>query len=559
MASIYEHRINNDPYWFKVDLYNANGKVQTIAPAGIKALVLEDCFYNFYHKGYIIVDNRYDSIERSVTENVQTNAQSPSFILMGDARDWINIEIIPTGENNELLNDKVARHSRIFLQGAIYNVEEIATDTPDVKYKKFYFWDKYYQYLNEKNLYWSTAEVVENRVNSQSEATVIAEAPMFRDSYNALKRLKVKNVGNFSDTQRSIPTGEAIKALLATALPEEDKYPALFPGSNFNKSGEVTTAPDLIQNDPNWDLGSTSIFFSSPARFKAIDGLIYLLHNHVSTPENLYDQAFLRIDRATRCFTLRSLSSYFKNAYDAKNDSGGAFYVETITLGGYGYDNEKEFVFATVSDFTPKKNYFKLSQTGSTVNFALEPSLGLLTQKDFVTRYVHSYDFNDKQFQIDASNNKMEQVMKVYQTNYVDTIKQNRWSSIVPGINRMTNKNIAHIFALYPSDELLKLSQGRNKALYTAIFGNNQVRFKVPGSTLRQAGMFIGVDRKGSSPANEYDQKFLGIYFITEVKHVFENNNYYNELVCVKTYTDLQIYKGQVGPNNQNINSQETV
>ena len=30
--------------------------------------------------------------------------------------------------------------------------------------------------------------------------------------------------------------------------------------------------------------------------------------------------------------------------------------------------------------------------------------------------------------------------------------------------------------------------------------------------------------------------KFLGIYFVIEVKHIFDKNTYFNELVCVKTY-----------------------
>ena len=560
MSELFQHRINNDPYQFRVVLYNADGKAQRLAPTGIKSLVIEDCFYNFFHKGYIIIDNRFDAIERSVIENVQTNVSSPSFIFIGDARDWISIDIFPVGDENELDTPEARRHTEINFQAAIYNIEEISTDTPDVKFKKLYFWDKYYEYLREKSVFWSTAEVTENRVVKETDTnTAISENAVFQSDVEALKNLKVKNIANFSDKERAIPSGEAIKKIISAALPVDDKYPALFPTKNFNSTGEVTTDAIIYEDDTNWDLGASTVFFSSPARFKGIDALSYLLTRHVSNEDTLYDQAFLKLDRAYRCFTFRPLSTYFKNAYNESRDQGGPLYIETIMLGGYGYSSENDAVFAKVSNFTPKKGAFRLQQTGASVNFALEPSIGLITQKEFVSQIIHSYDPDEKEFKIEGDRNSIEKIMNMYQRNYVDTIKQRRWSSIVPGINRIENKNIQNKFSTVEQDDLQRLAAGRNKALYTAIFGNNQVKLKAPGSTLRQSGRFIGLDRDGSSPANEYDQKFLGIYFVTEVKHIFEGNNYYNEVTCIKTYTDLQIYKGQIGPDNTNIDKQEII
>ena len=50
------------------------------------------------------------------------------------------------------------------------------------------------------------------------------------------------------------------------------------------------------------------------------------------------------------------------------------------------------------------------------------------------------------------------------------------------------------------------------------------------------AGRFISVDRKGSYVDNDFDNKFLGIYFILSVDHQFIDNEYYNKIVAVKTY-----------------------
>lgn len=563
MSSIYRHKINNDPYWFKINLYNAEGKEQSISPTGIKALVLEDCLYNFYHKGYIIIDNRYDAIERSVGENIpELNKENkvPSFVFIGDSRDWINIEIFPLGGNDELASSKVTRHTRIFLQGAIYQVEEIATDTPDVKFKKLYFWDKYYEYLKERNVSWSTADIVENITTKNSgDIDVVANEAMFTESIEAIKNLKVKNVINFSDSMRSVPTGEAIKKFLANALSTDTGYPALFPAQNFDSSSEITTNPNLIADDKNWDLGSSSIFYSTPARYKAIDVLGFLLDRHVSSPDNLYDLAFLRIDRATRCFTFRPLSYFFKNACTDNGATGGPIYIETITLGGYGQSETDDPSYNFISTFTPQQNKFFLQQAGSTVNFAFEPSVGAVTQQEFTTQKVHSYDTEGKEFKIDGEKNSIEEICLTYHKNYVDPIKTQKWASLVPGKTRTLNKNVNHKFSTIEQDEVQRLATGRNKALYTAIFGNNQIKIKLPGSTYRQAGRFVGIDRRGSSPANIYDTKFLGIYLITEVRHIYEGNVYYNELTCIKTYTELEIYTGQIGPNNQNINNQQII
>jgi len=552
MADVFKHRLNNDYYRFKVVLYNDNQKAQIVSPAAIKSFVIEDDFYNFFHKGYIIIDNRFDAIERSISETLDSTGKGKgaSFIFLGDARDYLNIEIYPLGDDETSLETKeFAFNSRIFFEASIYAIEEIPTETPDIKYKKLYFWDRYYQTMLEKSIYWSTSEVVENRIfGENTDTTAVSQSEEYSSTIEELKALKVKNIINFNNGLRGIPTGEAIKKFIAAVFPTNGQYTAAFAGPNFATEGTYTTDSSIREDDTTWDLGASTVFFSSPARYKAIDCLVYLLSRHVSNVENNYDQAFLRIDRATRVFTFRPLTSYFKAAFTESGSKGvgGSLYIETIILGGFGYPEASDMKYASVADFTPASNSVQLLQIGSTANFSHEPSLGAVMQHKFNTKQIHSHSMEDKQFQVDIVKNDMYSIMSTYQQNYVDTIKTGRWSSIVPGINRVKNINVEHKFSTVEQDSQQRIAKGRNDALYTSIFANNQVKFKVPGSSIRQAGKFIGVDRSGSSPANEFDQKFLGIYFITEVKHIFEGNNYYNEITCVKTYTDLQIYEGQV-------------
>ena len=60
--------------------------------------------------------------------------------------------------------------------------------------------------------------------------------------------------------------------------------------------------------------------------------------------------------------------------------------------------------------------------------------------------------------------------------------------------------------------------------------------FRSPGSTHRQAGNFISIDRDGAMIASKFDDKLLGIYIIVKVSHTFNDGEYFNNLHCIKTY-----------------------
>ena len=68
---------------------------------------------------------------------------------------------------------------------AIYHSEDIEGDTPDVKHKKLYFWDLYYELLRTQNTYFTTSRYTKN-----------------------------KNVVNSTNAGRALKTGLAIKELL---------------------------------------------------------------------------------------------------------------------------------------------------------------------------------------------------------------------------------------------------------------------------------------------------------------------------------------------------------
>jgi len=494
--------INNNTYRFKVGLLSVDGRYQELKIGAINSLVIEDDFTRFFHKGYIIINNKFDAVERVADFKNKEQAKTSTtftpnkgFIFKGDSRDILVIDILPklSNDDNYTGSDDENKAFRLLFKFVIYNTEEILGQIPGEKFKKLYFWDLYYELLREKNSYFSTANYIED-----------------------------KNVLDLNNTDRGINTGDAIKNFLKDFFSESDGYPITFSDS--------------------FDTGGSKIYFSSPASFKGIDCLDYLLGRHVSEKTYDFDQSFLRIERGTYNFIFESLSKTFSKALYLNSSSSesqiGANYLETFNLGIYS-DSNNEYEIEAIS-FTPT-NALNLGKYGTINNFVYDPMPGELSQQELVTHVVHSYDSNEKVFNIDENRNTINSILSAYFKNYVSPFNKvsydAAYSNFYPGEYRLLQKNVKNTFSIIAADADQRLSTGRNKALFSSIFLNNSVMFRVPGSTHRQAGKFIGIDRKGAQPYSDFDSKILGIYFVIEVKHIFEGNEYFNDIRCIKTYS----------------------
>ena len=499
LDNITKSQIGGDYYTFKIFLVSGDNRGRQIKPAAIKELVIEDSFETFYHKGYIALDNSYDYLERgnpageAEFDAASTDANK-GFLFRGDSRDFLYVEIKPriSTENSSSteteLSDKIFKMLYVF---SIYNSEEKTENEPNRKYKILYFWDNYYEVLRNKNVDFSTAELINN------DSTQL------------------------TDNARGVYTGDAIKALLTKAYD-----PSNGPGVSFSDG---------------WDQGSTILFFSSPAQFKGTDSLDYLLQRHVSTPGSNYDQSFLEIERDSRAFSFTNLKSYFDKAFDKSTDGGGAYYLETYILGAYN-DSDNTIPVQEIR-FTPKIGNY-MSHTNNLSHYTLDFMPGLHSQEALVTRMVHSYDNGDKAFSIDIERNSVDSAMDIYNKNYVTTLRGDRSpvNNFLPGYLKTSNKNVKHIFSVSSTNADQRLAQGRNKFLRASIFLNQIISFSVDGSTHRQSGRFIGLDREGAIHTSDFDSKLLGIYFIVNVRHIFRDGNYINELKCVKTYANSDIF-----------------
>jgi len=500
--------INNNPYRFRVGLYSADGRYQELRIGAISRLVIEDSFTDFYHKGYIVINNSFDAVERIADFNNQQkllNVTSSSitpekgFIFKGDSRDILSVDIMPKldEETYSFNNNKDAEKAfALRFNFAVYDYEEVLGDKPGEKFKKLYFWDMYNELLNEKNSYFSTSNYVNGEINDLTNA------------------------------ERGIPTGIAIKRFLEEFFKDEDGWP-------------------ITVDEQKFEEGESTIFFSSPSRFKGIDCLRYLLNRHVSSADNNYDKAFLRIERNSFTFTLQSLNTYFKSALNgSSNNKGiGEYYLETFKLGTYA-DSNVEDIIVERTNYVPQNSMF-LDKYGTINNFSYDPMPGIYTQQNLVSVKVHGYNSEDKCFFIDETRNSINSTMSAYDQNYVLPFQafsfDKAYRNYFPGDYRQQQKNVKNVNALIEQedeqDANQRLASGRNTALNSSVFLNDTIVFTVPGSTHRQAGRFVGVTRDGAFPYSDFDNKILGIYLVLEVKHVFTGNEYFNELRCVKTYS----------------------
>ena len=500
---------DNTEYYYDLILYNANEEFVRLKTQGVKELIINDNFLDFFHKGTLTFRNDIDAIEKITTEPSGTTQNffgtnfAPSqggqntllpFAFRGDCRDYLIVDICPRlnndqpNYNNGEQVDKIWRLKFVF---AIYDIEDITGQTVEEKYKKLHFWDYSYQLMTEKNIDFSTAMYV-----------------------------KAADKLNLDNSERAMKTGLAIKQIIDLTFPSQEGYTIKF--------GE-------------FDEGSTNIFYSSPIASKALIDYQYIDSFHVSSPSNNYDFCILRKERYTNEWTYKSLKNYFDNAYERRvtnnQDGGGALHLEKFLVGSYSDSSSTNFTNVTRTPVSIKNNAY-LPDYSQIQKYRFFPTAGNDVQNFITTNQVHGYDFNSKEFVIDVQENDFTRILDIFDKNYVQVFKGDAsgpWSTLTKNEYRRNNTNYNTEYSVAGSQEQ-RLSAGRNEVLKKALFLNNTINFVAPGLTMRQAGRFISIDRDSAQPSNKFDDKFLGTYFVVEVNHVFRGNNYETEMTCVKPY-----------------------
>lgn len=514
------HRINNMKYLYYVFLVNANGNYVQLTPEGVKFLEIDDSILEYSLSGTIIIQNDNEMIERSSYLKLLEEAVGEGnddlnytdFFFRNDCRDYLYIYIQPDLENPyDMGKDIETIDPQNFTLRGVYSIisnEDIVQDTsPGAKLKKLRFVDNQIEMLREKNISFSTSNYVDSN-----------------------------NIEDLDDQNRELFTGDAIKLVLKEGL-------------EMGSKGE-TDHSDLVYYDTGaWNLGTSAIFYSSPGEHNVLDDLEYLLERHTSSLPP-FDFCILRKNRYTKLWSLISMKSIFDNAVlqTESSSSGGLLHNELIVLGNTTEDSQQGT--KKHKQRTPLTSVNNISYTdySSVDNYNFQNMFGIDAQTRLTTTAVHSYQLDNKQFQIDLTNNSADECFNVYYDTYVRGASNNPYplfvsdnkndiySNIFLNDLRRNNINMKNTFSINDKEPDQRLGQGRNKFLQDAIYLNNKVELTLKGMTFRESAKFFSFERAADFVDGRVDDKIFGTYLTVMVKHTFVGEVYTNKLLGAKTY-----------------------
>jgi hypothetical protein len=510
-----EYVLNNHRYEFEAYITNSTSAVVRISPTAIKNLTIEETLADWVTRGSLTVNFDNDLIE-----------YLQAFKFRNDGEDVIRIRIFP--QDDSLTGPSLRATKKIWELNYIFSITDILDVTPKTrgntdsssitKIKKFVFCDIRYQLMISRNIQYSTG---------QSKLAPAAQTTVDPAAVEDPRQL-------YSDASRSIPTHEAIKEIIEKTF---DSDPVLSKNATSN-----------TDNPAEWSAGITNIFYTSGAANTANQDLDYVFGRHVGSNNN--DMCLLTIEReegGIGYFSLRQISDYFKLA---GTDTPGDFQIEHLFL----RNSFKDGSFAGKRYLAPVLDGEGGSLTNNMVVDIKINDFNVIDKYEFVditpltntvmfkTVPVYSFDFKNRQFNIEFSNHALSAAESVFQNDYISNLKSNGGDNFLLKTNtptKINNSNITPVFSLYGSSETpeQRYPDGLHRLLKTGLFQNTCINFIVPGLTFREPGRFIGIDRFGGSESgNPLDDKLCGQWFVINVIHIFQAGMYYNEVTAVKVH-----------------------
>lgn len=503
----------------------------TINPNAIVNLSIEETLADWVTRGTITIYQSFDNIENK-SETSGEITDDTTYTFKNDGTDILNVKIFPKLDNFDYEVDR--KHWELVYKFAIYDVEDI--DLPPgaqnaassaTKCKKFYFWDRWYQAMITDILEYSSATSVNNRETTGS--------------------------GSYTDEQRALPTGTIMKDIIEKAILDNSKF-------NDLEYDRVAGG-----SDDEWDEGASKMFFTAPAFATAYDCLMYVYSRHVSTKKqsttsaggfrgsrvtgSLNDFCILTKERGPDegdegYLSLRSMSDYFKNA---GKDSPGEFQIERFLVQGYAPNTGIKLPKVKRSPTLDEQNMqidTKLGQYSLISSYRFVDIAPVTDATYFRTSPVHSFDFNKRTYSIEFKNNSVETAKDFMVKQYISKVMTDKSSSkdenflLTLNENKENNRNIMPTYSLFGNEFELENRQadGLQKLLKTGVFQNTCINFRTLGSTNREAGYFIAIDRDDGIDDNDFNNKFFGQWFIINVTHIFEGGIYYNDITAVKIH-----------------------
>lgn len=542
MAKALTTRLNELEYEFEMYLDNGAGASDTnrfiINPSAVVSLTIEETLADWVTRGILTIYYAFDAIENDSSRKPVTESGSvvPSYIFRNDGNDLLYIRLFPNlkfleNSRNGLQLKVDPLHWELLYKFSIYDVEDI--DSPpgaqnassaSIKCKKFYFWDSWYQKMLTNTMEYSTAQ----------SANYSSYAPL--------------------DSERSIPTGLAIKDIIQKSLSDL--------GNNIPYIDSVAGGPKNL-----WEEGASKIFYTAPAYNNAYETLMDVFSRHVSdkyavastsragtfgprgsgaTGNTVNDFSILTKERGPQrgdvgYFTLQPMSSYFEKA--GKNEPG-EYQIERFIIQDEGGTESKPGVKRSPkSDNQDLQKDTKLGQYSQITSYRFVDISPFMNATEFVNKPVYSFDFRERKYNVEFNNNSVTAARDFIKRKYTDKLLTASNSTdlflITLDENKKT-KNVKPQYSLYGGNETAdfvnRQKDGFQKLLKLGVFQNACLFFRTLGSTNREVGRFITIDKEVAVQENSFNDRFYGQWFIINIKHIIENGIYYNEIAAVKLH-----------------------
>jgi hypothetical protein len=520
-------RFNEQEYEYEIFLDNSNGVNRfKINPSSIVNLNIEDTLADWVVRGTLSLFYNFEVIENKPDTSGELGDSQNNYVFKNDGSDTLYIRIFPRLNALEDNLEVNRVHWEIVLKAAIYDIEDIAAPpgaqnaTSSVtKCKKFYFWDRMYQRMLSNKMEYSTGLSTSKDI----------------------------------DSDRSIPTGIAMREIIDKALLQD--------GNQFPDLAYPLTLVGGPDND--WDNGASKLFYTAPTNTTAYESLMYAYSWHVSTNKQQLtvggqprgsrvigernDFCILQKERGPSegdegYLVLRPVTKYFQKA---GTSSPGDFLIERFNI--QGYTPEKPGTNPKISPTSEGQNLQKDTKLGSyslISQYSFVDISPFTNTTDFCSHVVHSFDFNKRTFNIEFEQNSVGTAQAFIADRYIANVRTGKTSDkaslFLLSLDdfKLENKNIKHVYSLHGDQEASvdRQAKGLQKLLQTGLFQNACINFRVPGSTNREPGRFIVIDKEEGVDENSFNYKFYGQWFVINVRHIFEAGSYINDITAVKLH-----------------------
>lgn len=498
-------QFNGQRYFYKIEISNGKDK-SVLYYHHIDQLIIEESAFNWFTKGALILKDDYAYIERGFPEyppsdSVPVGGTKPFTIFRNDSRNTVSVLIYPIDPKGEVELDSekwVLKYDFV-----IYDIQDINMNDHSKKKKKLLLWEEVYQRFLERNIQWSTYYVAADKLKTK-------------------KPLK----------DCSCKVGEAIKHIIKTACGDTE----------YNKISEL---PDVSEFEKKrWDNGAdqNKIFYTSPANSSVANDLDYLISLYISKKRTndkrkLGTPGFLSRMRVSKKWTLEGMKQYYERAEgDPGDDQVEHFYIAS--------DNHH-------------KHYHGIKRVPRILGDINRDVNGGITSSIFSYRFVSMSALDDLDTMTDKQaiyyDNKACLWKLYYQDPSMPAVRklsrQDLWEKLFNTKGSLFNyhsdkeKGIIiepkHIQVQTKAAKVL----WRNNMLKDGLLLNHAVEFITPGLTIRCPGKWIAIDRVDNlSPGGcEYDDKLIGIWFISSVTHNFYGNTYFTAMIGTKLHSTNQL------------------